>query len=432
MYGYFVIKFLRARRRQRFLCFNRQSIPVIPSKIDFNSSLSFDVTETLENAGVNYRSGRHSAYVCGAVEQTKISDELSKRYSAPFGLKIIKSREISPDGTPYYTSAVLAPASTPWSMRAIGSVLEKSIVANLLHEVHVAPRVYDLIRLESKNGAFHYALVVQHIEGFVVHGSMGGEFIEKFKKVLKVRGMSTASIAEHCDLRAPLFRDNIVSDGDQIYYVDIQNFILSDIGKIDALKDQVVEKFRNDPLSVFTINSILGVKCEQAACIDGLISKIAGMISKSGYSLSDCVVVDICQGAGIMAIGLLSRDLFWSYLLRSDEECQLLQSWWNVCGYTRFDCRKSDSNSLGSLQLGQAPLSRSMGLICDGESPSFNQALQQQELRFVVVLCEGESCFQAGERLEKEGFGVAGREVVVVGDMKLKAAVYTRNSVSGL
>jgi hypothetical protein len=48
---------------------------------------------------------------------------------------------------------------------------EKKAVANLLYSQGVAPRVYDLIKLQSENGAFHYAFVVEHIDGEVLHGS---------------------------------------------------------------------------------------------------------------------------------------------------------------------------------------------------------------------------------------------------------------------
>ncbi len=49
-------------------------------------------------------------------------------------------------------------------MYAVGSMLEQAVVSNLLNGQGVAPKVYDIIRLESGDGSWRYAYVVQPIK----------------------------------------------------------------------------------------------------------------------------------------------------------------------------------------------------------------------------------------------------------------------------
>ena len=83
------------------------------------------------------------------------------------------------DGTPFYCGLNASKTATKIIMTAVGSVEEKKIISNLLSEHHVAPRVYDLIKLKSDNNVI-FGMVVEHIEGEVVNGLEGEIFIEKF------------------------------------------------------------------------------------------------------------------------------------------------------------------------------------------------------------------------------------------------------------
>lgn len=424
MYGYFILRLWPARKQLNALVKWRQSILTYNSKIDLATSRDIGISQVLEYEGVTYKSGRHSVYVSGESEIKKICDSLVQRYPQPFGIKIIKSQEISPDGTPFYTSSVLAPASTNWSMKAIGSVLEKGIVANLLHQEQVAPRVYDLIKLKSEGGSACFAQIVEHIEGPVVYGSKGEKFVEKFKSVLRDKGMMTASIAEHCDLRAPSFRDNIVTDGNQIYYVDIQNFILSETSKINLINKIVVERYGRDLLSSMLLQTPEKIKGKPSDAIEVFCSRVEKLLSDIGISLSETVVVDICQGVGAVTMGLLSRGLFWGYLSRSAEECPALRSWWYLSGFSRFDCIDGKASTYPSSLRSSLLQSRTIGVVCDNHSIPFERVLERQCADFALVFGEKKISPRVVETLLEKGYWGSHVESIEVNNVKLEVGFY--------
>ena len=427
MYGFFVLKLLLARKRLNTFRIIEQSLPSFPTKIALDPSPEADVTTTLDNHNIAYKSGRHSAYLSGHQALAQINETLIGRYPEPFGLKIIKSRQLSPDGSPYYTSELLAPASTNWSMQAIGSVLEKSIVSNLLHEEGVAPRVYDVITLKNVNNTIAFALVLQHIEGPVVHGDEGTKFIKGFKKVLKCKGLTTVSIAEHCDLRAPLFRDNIVRDNNRAYYVDIQNFILSDLNKIGELENAIQARYLGDPLSDLFLSAKELTRTGESR-FDRFSRTLTAMIGKSGFSVEGSMVVDSCQGMGTAVSCLLTQGLYWGYVIRPEADCSLLKSWLYLCGATRFDCLAAGQCLSGGIREVHRSASCSTGLLCDGSAwQFFENTVGQLYYDFVVVIHQDEIAPKGQSILQSLGYGVAVEEQYPIGAVTLGIAVYTRN-----
>lgn len=427
MYGYLALRMLPARKRLQRFRISSQSVPNFSSKITFDTSLRADITTTLAANNVAYKSGRHSAYLSGHQALAQINDALVDRYPEPVGLKIIKSRQLSPDGSPYYTSALLAPASTRWSMQAIGSVLEKSIVSNLLHEEGMAPRVYDVITLKSVNNVVYFALVVQHIEGAVVHGDEGVEFIKGFKKVLKRQGLATVSIAEHCDLRAPLFRDNIVRDQNRTYYVDIQNFILSDLNKISELQNAIQERYFGDSLSALSPSATALAARTGEHRIDRFGRMLAAMIGKSGFAVEGSMVVDSCQGMGTAVSCLLTQGLHWGYLVRPEVDCSLLKSWLYFSGATRFDCIPAGQCFSAGVREVHRSSSCSMGLVCDGDAwQFFEETVGQVRYDFVVAIYQDGISSKGEAMLQPFGYGLAVEEKCSMGTVTLAIVVYTK------
>ena len=241
---YLILSIRRYYQRKR-LNLNQpypQSVPVFVSKIQFSTDSGKDLESLLSAAGLTCHSGRHSVYIGREPDLSRINDSIIENYPGNVGLKIIKSRQSASDNSPYYTSSELAPASTYWSMTAIGSMAEKKAVSNLLYSQGVAPRVYDLIKLQSENGAYHYAFVVEHINGDILYGPEGEQFIVRFKEALSLYGMDTISIEEHSDLRPPEFRNNIISGAEGARYVDIQNFVLSDPAATKAIERNFLQR----------------------------------------------------------------------------------------------------------------------------------------------------------------------------------------------
>lgn len=385
MYCYLAIKRLvcRDKVRQRQTVF--QSVPILRTNILFDSSPSYDLASVLDKYDISYKSGRHSIYISDQSDLNKISGALVGRCLPAYGIKLFKSRELSPDGTPYYTSNILAPASTSWSMRAVGNISEKAVVSNLLHGAGVAPRVFDLIALEDENGTRHHAFIVQHVEGPVVHGDEGVRFLGQLKTVFDRFGIAVISISEHCDMRPPYFRDNIIKDQTSTYYVDIQNFTIQDFCKVNQIRGGIEKRYSGDHLSeiIFSeTNTSLTKFNKQAIAFQKVLESF---LCKEGVKPQKCVFVDACRGLGTALFAILGAHGKWGFLLRLEAVCSDLQSFHHLRGYTRFDCIASEQELLTMLT-GYNFFTQEMCIICDSISMNLQTITKWDLYKYLIVV----------------------------------------------
>jgi hypothetical protein len=326
LYMYFAAKRYLAGRRMRSCQQWKQSIPVFPSAIDLGAAQGAELTARLDAAGMRYKSGRHSVYLDDPADIARINPDILTRYPEPAALKLIRSREMSPDSTPYYTSHLLAPASTWFSMVAVGSMREKAVISNLLHEEGLAPRVYDVIRLESGDGGWQYGFLVQPVQGEVVTGEEGTRFINRFKAGMEQMGMETVSIREHCDLRPPEFRHNIVADTSGTYYVDIQNFVMFSSGYGKNLLREMKQHGRAVSLPEEKDRSSAQPPEDLAVFLAR--SKVVPARS----SVLDCGMDDETLSAYFLGAGAP-----WAVLLRQADSVSVVRRYLYYHGFTRFD-----------------------------------------------------------------------------------------------
>lgn len=297
-------------------CFGSQSIAKFPVTVDYNSAQPGSFFSQLKSQGYTVFEGRHSIYLGDSDDIEQFCPGLLKRYPKGVGLKIVKSQAISNDSTPYYTSCKIAPASTWFSMRAVGSMLEKMTVSNLLYLEGVAPRVYDIVQLTTNQGIRHYAFVVEHVQGAVLTGSSASEFMKSFKRALNVNGMETISIKEHRDLRPPEYNRNIVSGDCLTCYVDIQNFVLLDKERVE----KVVGKMKKYLWSLDTYQTILK------------------SIEKTGVSFQDLKILLLGNYSAGLLPAVLSNGARWCSAILQDED--VLESYEKALylyGMSRFD-----------------------------------------------------------------------------------------------
>jgi hypothetical protein len=209
-------------------------------------------------------------------------------------------------------------------------MLEKVIVSNLLHTHCVAPRVYDLVKLVSEDGGFQFGLVVQPVDGEVVTGQKGQKFIAVFKQTLASLQLKTISIREHCDLRPPDFRYNIMEDESGVYYVDIQNFVFKNQSYKIKPAAVVRKCFADDLLSRFVTHYSI----ESFQRFNDVLLEL---INHSGLISPAMLIVDACTGIGTAGIGLLSSGKTWVHFVRENQETSAIRSFLYSQGYTRFD-----------------------------------------------------------------------------------------------
>ncbi|MCK5664519.1 MAG: hypothetical protein KAI17_13600, partial [Thiotrichaceae bacterium] len=348
-----------------------QSIPIVCSDINLGVYPGLGLASILEKVQIKYKSGRHSIYIESLDDIAKINPDITKRFPFPVALKLIKSQELSPDKTPYYTSHKLAPASTWFSMVAVGSMLEQAVVSNLLNEKGVAPRVYDIIRLEARDGSWRFAYVVQPIKGKVVTGKKGEKFITRFKVVLEQYGMETISIKEHCDLSPPDFRNNIRSDSTGTYYVDIQNFVQlsSSFGKQLLVN---IGRYRNKNTSFHT------QKSEE-------ISTLNSFLTSGGLDLSTSTCMDICMPNESLMIEVMAEGCGWYYCVRSSEDVLLVRKYLYYHSFCRFDVLRLDSLLSNDFEI---PVSdnKTVAIVTVNNWEKYQTILGKMRIQFLLIV----------------------------------------------
>lgn len=220
-----------ALRRLRY----RQPKVAWPQRV-FNYELTIalypeELSTELARHGMCVHSGKHAAYIHEPADIEKLSRGLSRAYPQPFGLKIFKSVSRSPDGSVYYTSTKTSAYTTPLAMWTVGSVKEKLVVGNILHQCGVTPRVYDLVNLEHPDGPTLTALVTEHAGHELVTGDEGLEFIERLRRVSRQEGIADVGHVNSIDILPPEFNGNIVRGSRGPVYVDIQKLVMLDARK---------------------------------------------------------------------------------------------------------------------------------------------------------------------------------------------------------
>ncbi len=337
IYVTYIILFIRRSYQRKKLNLTHpypQSVPVFPSEIQFNTESGIDLESILSTAGLICYSGRHSVYIGRKADICQINGDITKDYPANIGLKIIKSRQLAPDNTPYYTSSEIAPASTYWSMTAVGSMEEKKAVANLLYTQGVAPRVYDLIKILSENKAYHYAFVVEHINGSVLHGREGEHFISHFKEVLSLFGMDTISITEHSDLRPPVFRNNIICGTEGARYIDIQNFVLSDSELVRTIERDFLLNFLQSSDQTATIFTETESGRFDWESYSKSVDILSGILECNDISINEFVIFTQSNLAVFFLPYLLHLGAPWVHILEPKNTA--IANWMFLNGFSRF------------------------------------------------------------------------------------------------
>ncbi len=323
-------------------------------------SLPFDSVEGLsqEFTRLNFKfsEGRHTFYLYRDNDIEKLSKKILSFYPYKIGLKIIKSAEISNDGTPYYTSSKVASRSSTITSRAVGSIREKMIISNILNLRGVAPRVYDIVRLRFKNRVA-FAMVVQHIEGDILKGEAAKEFMRRFKRIIRDEYIQILGEKDHVDFRPPDYRNNIISNREKTYYVDIQNFAIFDKKQRDKQLSQAIQEvthFGDSRImrpSEYAYQSVPGLNIKGKRDTLYRIYKIQDLLDKNNISLKGHTVLDIGCNLGIFIMHFLSKGARWGVGLDMPKIVNVATRFLIERGFSRFDLIGADLSEDNVIEL---------------------------------------------------------------------------------
>ncbi len=311
-----------------------------PSSILFNDYLS--LRKHLDDEGCSYKEGEFALYIDDEKIIKSINSEIQCKYPYDIALKIIKSQEISKDGTPYYCGSEVSETSTYIVKIAVGSILEKAIISNILSENKVTPRVYDIVKICSGN-SYLYAMVVQPIKGQNVYGGEGASFLEKFYKVCNKEEIAIIGGTNCGDFKPEKFGNNIIKDDISIYYIDIQNFHLKNSNKrienlAGSIKD-VTHFGASNPLrpARYAYQSIpsLGVGGKRDSLYR--IHKINDFLLRNDVSVEGNNVLDVGCNLGLFIRYSLSKGAKWCVGADMPAIANVTRRFLNESGFMRFD-----------------------------------------------------------------------------------------------
>ena len=300
-----------------------------------------DVKVLLNEGNIAYEEGEFALYISNQSDIDSLFPGLTLRYPYRFGVKLIKSQVMSDDGTPFYCGYDASRTSTHVIMRAVGSANDKKIISNILSEFNVAPRVYDLVKIVDKNRQIH-CLIVEHIDGNHLEGKAGSEFLNNFFGVLEQANIDFLGGRKSGDFSPPYFGRNIISDSNNTYYVDIQNFRLKDQG----VNDSIVQSINNE--THFGESSFLRSRRYSYQSVpelkihgkrDSLIrlDMIDGIIKGNNIELSDSVILDVGCNLGLFLRYSIMEGAQWVVGLDMPEVTKVERNYMYRRGFSNFD-----------------------------------------------------------------------------------------------
>ena len=323
----FIIR--RKSGRKNYLIDISQYLFTYDTKLQL-SPVPKEIKDILDINGIKYRTGAHSIYIYRTDDIKKINEQIVYDYPKDIGLKIIFSQNISKDGSVFYTSNKVGPSSNIISVKAVGSVLDKIAISNILSLYNISPRVYDIIWIKSKKYKFQ-AMVVKNIEGRYVDEREGKSFIKKLKNILKKEDIKILGLGlKSIDFRPPNFNYNIIkAKNGNFYYVDIQNFeFKSKIKNILKLFPDFKKKkyFKNNHLLIKDKNNfklipssnVIGMKTNNQ------IKVIFNIFEKEKYSVYNKKILDVGCNNGMLLFSFLNKGARWCVGLDKPKNIELI------------------------------------------------------------------------------------------------------------
>lgn len=308
--------------------------------------------EIFNKAGVKYREGCHLIYVYRKEDIERINKDLVKVYPGPIGLKIFFSTEISPDGSVYYISnRHHCNNDDMFYVKSVGTIKEKMDISNILSISSIAPRVYDVINLRHQKILLQ-AMVVEHIEGSVVQGHRGLDFLGKLYEKLEeehVERISKKTLTpkgfrpyKDIDFTPPKYNNNIVEGDKGVFYVDIQNFRLDRKKAISEILPDIKERTHfGNTLALrgrrYSYQSIpfLGLNGKRNTA--KRFKMLDYFLPENGIRVEGIRILDVGCNLGIFITYFLNRGASWCTGVDLPEIADLAKRFLFYQGFSRFD-----------------------------------------------------------------------------------------------
>ena len=271
----------------------------------------------LRAAGIPFVESMHTVYLEPATLELPAFAALRERYPGDAALKVSKL-EGGIDGAPYARRGAESALYRAFSYNH----RRLTLVANVLHQHQIGPRLYDLVELEA-DGLRHAAYAVQHVSGRAPDDAEWAAGLATLRELEARRAFQISAIHgyAHRDFARPACNGNawIENGSGRFLYVDFQNFLLCDHAA------RLAELAATDALPGFEGDS-------GAARLDDLDT----VLCAHRGALEDAVVVDPSCGSGARMAHALRKGARWVHGIAPEPELARVRERLFALGCTRF------------------------------------------------------------------------------------------------
>lgn len=315
-----------------------------------------DFTVALASAGLPYAEGTHTVYLPPEALQHAALRHVAAGYPADAGLKLAKN----PGGVDD-SSYVHGQHWSEVQKRLTNSHRRLTLVANLLADEGLGPRLYDLIELVCGSTVWT-AYVVQHVRGRTPTLDECREGIGRLQALVKRGAVSLANTDgfAHNDFQPPACNGNAVMDAASgaFRYIDFQNILLDRYGQ---RLDRVASEAQS--ASHFGMRSVLrgGAYLYQSVPGSSLPAKrdtalrartIAGLLASAGASVDGRVVLDVGCNVGMMMAQYLNLGARWCVGWDMPQIAPHTRRLLSALGCTRFTAHGTELRGDAALEEG--------------------------------------------------------------------------------
>ena len=289
--------------------------------IDVNLDNEEGWARYLDASGVSYSEGGHTIYISPKEARRSAFQEILRHYPAAAGMKLIKKRGGVDDGGYLREGYGVAPGESTLLRNLVYDHRRLTLVANLLHQQNLGPRLFDLIEIQCGEQIFT-AYIVEHVSGQIPSMDECRAGLDRLAELEK-QGLLKINLPDGFadeDFEPPTCNGNaLMTANDDFRYIDFQNFLLVKYEKYlekIALKATEESHFGDRSLlrgGTYLYQSVPGVRLASRRRIEDRIGPLHELLNSAGVGVEGRLVMDFGCNIGMMMGQYLKLGAAWCH-----------------------------------------------------------------------------------------------------------------------
>lgn len=288
---------------------------------DLDFSRTEDILAHLDEKGAAYSKGGHTVYLPPAALQQSGFQSVMKHYPADAGLKIIKHQGGVADSTYILNGQGNGRGYSRLQKHATHDHGHLTLVANLLYEKGLGPKLYDLIEFQTGDYLWT-AYVIQHVDGHAPSSEECEAGITKLR-ALENEGLIRNNIPDGWkdeDFTCPSCNGNALVDASGGFnYIDFQNFNLAGYEAfLRETAEAATEKSHfGTPYLLrggrYLYQSVPGLNVSGRRNVEDRMVVLRELLQEAGVSVEGRLVLDVGCNIGMMMAQYLKLGARWCH-----------------------------------------------------------------------------------------------------------------------